>query len=145
VNAAYRYASQHWKGHQLARRWGGNGPPRIGDAPWHEYVFVPVTAVYALATFVAAAPLLAVGRLAGSRMRARARESDIAGFAWRIWLLLAPHAVTVALFASVQELAIRALLGGAFLVMISADVATLATGDAHGLRRPIQARLPRLS
>ncbi len=144
VNVAYNYASQHWKGHQLARRWGGDSPARLGDAPWHEYLLVPVMAVYALATFAVAAPFLLMGRIAGARARARMLENGAAGFAWRVWVLAAPHVVTIALFASVQELAIRALLGASCLVMVSADVATLATGDPHTLRRPIQARLPKL-
>ncbi len=143
INGAYRYAVTHWKGYQVARRWGGSAP-QLGDSPWHEYLLVPVTAVYALTTFVVAAPFLVVARMSGSRLRDRLRDSEVGGFVWRLWILAAPHAVTLALFATVHELAVRAWFGGSFLVMLSADVATLATGDPHSLRRPIQARLPKL-
>jgi hypothetical protein len=103
-----------------------------------------VTAVYALTTIVVAAPFVALAQLAGTTQRARLRESRVGGFLWRLWLLVGPHGATVVLFASVDELVVRAWFGVSFLVMVSADVATLVTGDTHGLRRPIQAALVKL-
>ena len=144
INEAYRYAVQHCRSYGLARRWG-SGVAAASDAPWHAYALVPVTAVYALTTLAAAAPFLLVGLLLRPSRRARLRDHEASAMAWRLWLLVAPHVATIALFALTHELAMRAWIGGSFLVMLSADVATLATGDTHGLRRPIQARLPKLS
>jgi len=144
INVAHQYALQHWHGYQLVRRWGETAPARISDASWYEYLFAPVTAVYALTTIVVAAPFVALARLTGTTRRTRLRESRVGGFLWRLWLLVGPHGATVVLFASVDELVVRAWFGVSFLVMLSADVATLVTGDAHGLRRPIQAALVKL-
>jgi len=145
INVAHQYALQHWHGYQLVRRWEDAKPPaRMADAPWHEWLLLPVTAVYALTTIAVAAPVVALARLVGTERRGRWRESRVGGMVWRLWLVVVPHGATLALFASVDELAVRAWFGLSFLVMVSADVATLVTGDTHGLRRPIQAALVKL-
>jgi hypothetical protein len=141
INVAHAYALQHWQGFQLVHRWGETMPAKTSETSWHQWLLMPVTAVYALTTIVVAAPLFGVARLVGTERRVRWRNSAVGGFLWRLWLLAGPHAATVALFASVHEPIVRAWFGISFLVMLSADVATLATGDTHGLRRPIQSAL----
>jgi hypothetical protein len=141
INVAHQYALQHWQGYQLVRRWGETTPAKVSDSPWRDWLLLPVTAIYALTTIVVAAPVVALARLLGTRRRTRWRESPAGSFLWRLWLVVAPHGVTLVLFASIQELPVRAWFGVSFLVMFSADIASLMTGDAHGLRRPIQQAL----
>jgi hypothetical protein len=59
-------------------------------------------------------------------------------------LLAGPHGVTVALFTTVEDPAVKIWFGLSFLVMVSADIATLLTGDAHRLRRPLNGALVKL-
>lgn len=146
INAAHSYAVQHWHGFQLTRRWQGSKPAaRAAEAPpWHEWAFLPVTAVYALTTIASAAPVVALARLVGPERRARWREGRLASLLWQLWLVVAPHGVTLVLFASADGLAVRAWFGTSFLIMLSADIATLVTGDANALRRPLSSALVRL-
>jgi hypothetical protein len=142
INAAHAYAIQHWRGHQLAKRWAGGTPARQAEAAsWQEWAFLPVTAVYALTTIAVAAPILAVARVAGSKRRNRWRERRVPRLAWHMWLLAGPHGATLGLFATVEELAVKVWFGLSFLVMLSADIASLVTGDAHALRRPLTSAL----
>ena len=145
INAAHAYALQHRQGFQLAKRWGGRIPAQAGEATsWHDYLFVPVTAVYALTTIAAAAPVVALARLVGSERRERWREGRVASLLWRLWLVVGPHGATLALFVAVEELAVKAWFGASFLVMLSADVATLVTGDPNTLRRQLSGALVKL-
>ena len=145
INAAHAYALQHWQGYQLARRWSGRTPARAEEAgSWHDWLFVPVTAVYALTTIAAAAPVVALARLVGSERRERWREGRVASILWRVWLIVGPHGATLVLFGAVEEWAVKAWFGASFLVMLSADVATLATGDPNTLRRQLSGALVKL-
>ena len=146
INAAHAYAIHHWRGHQLAEQWGRTtAPAAVAETTsWQEWVFLPVTAVYTLTTIIVGAPILALGRLVGPVRRNRWRDGHGLGFVWRLWLLVGPHGATLALFATAEELAVRAWFGVSFLVMLSADIATLVTGDAHALRRPLSGALVKL-
>ena len=147
INAAHAYAIKHWRGYQLSEQWGRTKSARQAKAEattWREWVFLPVTAVYALTTIAAAAPILALTRLAGQARRARWRQGQGLGLVWRLWLLVGPHAATVGLFVTAEEVAIRALFGLSLLVMLSADIATLVTGDTHTLRRPLSGALVKI-
>ncbi|MFN2421698.1 MAG: DnaJ family molecular chaperone [Gemmatimonadota bacterium] len=147
INTAHAYAIKHWRGYTLAEQWGRTKPARA-RAPeatsWGEWVFLPVTAIYALTTIVLSAPILALARLAGPERRARWRGRRVPGLIWRLWLLAGPHGVTVALFTTVEDPAVKIWIGLSFLVMVSADIATLVTGDAHRLRRPLKGALVKL-
>jgi hypothetical protein len=54
--------------------------------------------------------------------------------AWRAWLFVGPHVATLAMFAVVEEPAVKVWFGVSLLVMLSADVATLMTGATNSLR-----------
>lgn len=141
INAARDYVLRHFRGFdvmQKARyRSTGRTRDREGASRWSEWALLPVTALYAGATLVVALPLLALAAIVGSaRRRAlRARAGRVGTAAWRIWIGLAPHAAVLALFLAPGPGLVRAWAGLSVLVMASADVATLVTGDANELRR----------
>lgn len=138
VTAARDYALHHFRAFDLiqqrrarARRTG----PREAGGGWREWAMLPVTFLYALATLAAALPFLpARAALPAERRRRFAARPDLV-LVWRLWLVVAPHALLVALLLAAEPPALRAWLAVAVLVMVSADVATLVTGDANELRR----------
>lgn len=142
INAARDYVMRHFRGFELMQkaRYGSNGRSAAGrpePRPWTVWALLPVTAPYAVATLLAAAPLVLVRAVAGSgRFRAWKARAGVAGTAaWRIWVALAPHlTVAAGIFAPIPG-ALRLWAGLAALVMASADIATLVTGDANELRR----------
>ncbi|MCA1572790.1 MAG: DnaJ family molecular chaperone [Gemmatimonadota bacterium] len=140
LNAARDYTLHHFRWFdayqaQVYRRRAMGELDLVG--PWQEWLFLPVTAVYALALLLAVAPAVLGARLLGAQRRERWRERRGRGaqLAWRAWMFVGPHVVTLALFAFVSELAIRIWFGASFLVMVSADAATLATGATNTLRQ----------
>lgn len=142
VNAARDYVLRHFRGFDLIQnaRYRSNGRTdggRASTSRWLEWMLLPVTALYAAATLVVAAPLMVVAVVMGTDRRRAWRERLGRGGAvvWRIWVGLAPHAAVVALFLIPGSDPVRAWAGFAVLVMASADVATLVTGDANELRR----------
>ncbi|HUP20177.1 MAG TPA: J domain-containing protein [Gemmatimonadota bacterium] len=139
VTAARDYALRHYRGFDLvqqrrmrARR--PSGPPKAGGG-WREWAMLPVTALYALATLVAAVPFLPARAAMPSERRARYVGRPGLVLAWRLWLVVAPHGLLLALCLSVPAPALRVWLAVAMLVMISSDLATLVTGDVNELRR----------
>ena len=142
INAARDYVVRHFRGFDLmqnARYRRSSGPTRQREPGrgWSEWLLLPVTGLFAVATLVVAAPFVGLSTLAGSaRLRAwRARVGRAGRVAWRIWIALAPYAALLALFLAPAPDAVRAWAGLTVLVMASADVATLVTGDENELRR----------
>ncbi len=140
LNAARDYATRHyrWFDADQIRAYGRrNGSGEAGETTWREWVALPVTAVYALAMVLVAAPFLALASWAGEARRERWRSapwSRLAVQLWRAWLLLGPHVATIAMFAVVEEPAVKIWFGVSLLVMLSADLATLLTGATNSLR-----------
>ena len=140
LNAAREYAMRHyrWFDADQIRAYGrkhGHEEGRV--TTWREWVALPVTAVYALAMVVVAAPFLALASSVGEARRERWRSSRWFRptlLLWRAWLFLAPHLATVAMYAVVEEPAVKIWFGVSLLVMLSADVATLLTGATNSLR-----------
>ncbi|MBW3660044.1 MAG: hypothetical protein KY397_00220 [Gemmatimonadetes bacterium] len=142
INAARDYLVRHFRGFELMQkaryrangRGGGRAPVGRG---WAEWALLPVTIVYAVATVAVAAPLIAAAAIVGSRRRRawRARLGRLGVAAWRIWLGVAPHTAVLVLFIAPGPDILRAWAGLSALVMASADIATLLTGDANELRR----------
>lgn len=144
INAAKDYALNHFRGFELVQRRSfraaRNGGPKkrivgewIGD--WREWAMLPVTLVYGLA-LVAAGGALGLARLAvPPAWRRWTRRGRMAEPLRRVWLWLAPHAVVLALSVLAGPAPLRVWLAVAFLVMLSADLATLVTGDPNALRR----------
>lgn len=141
INAARDYVLRHFRGFDLVQktryRANGRSGKSAGGNRWSELALLPVTVLYAAATLAVAAPFLAVAAVAGSaRRRAwRARSGRAGLVAWQVWIGLAPHAVVAAVFLAPGPGLFRAWAGLSALVMVSADVATLLTGDDNELRR----------
>lgn len=138
VTAARDYALRHFRAFDLiqqrrarARRTG----PRPENGGWREWAMLPVTFLYALATLAAALPFLPARAALRSERRRRFAARPGLVLLWRLWLVVAPHALLVALLLAAPPPALKAWLAVAVLVMVSADVATLVTGDANELRR----------
>ena len=139
ITAARDYALSHWRAFDLVqqrrmRTRRPAGPPKAGGG-WREWAMLPVTALYALATLAAAVPFLPARAAMPAERRARYVGRPGLVLAWRLWLVVAPHGLLLALCLSVPAPALRAWLAMAMLVMVSADVATLVTGDVNELRR----------
>ncbi len=140
LNAARDYAMRHyrWFDADQIRAYGRkNGDEDARETTWREWVALPVTAVYALAMVLVAAPFMAVASWlsAGRRERIRSRRSfRTMMLAWRAWLFVGPHVATLAMFAIVEEPAVKVWFGVSLLVMLSADAATLMTGATNSLR-----------
>ena len=140
LNAARDYAMRHyrWFDADQIRAYGRrNGDGEGSETTWREWVALPVTAVYALAMVLVAAPVLAMMSWLGEARRERwrsSRWSRPAFVLWRAWLFVGPHVATVAMFAVVEEPAVKVWFGVSLLVMLSADVATLMTGATNSLR-----------
>ena len=139
LNAAKDYAMRNFRwfdaDQMQAQRRGGEDEGR--ETSWREWIALPVTAVYALAMVFAAAPFLALVSTIGPARRQRWSASSWSRptqLAWRSWLFLGPHIATAAMFAIVQEPAVKLWFGVSLLVMLSADVATLMTGATNSLR-----------
>lgn len=139
INAARDYALRHFRGfdviQQRMTRARRNGRRDLQIGGWREWGFLPVTALYAFATLAVAAPVFLARKALPAERRARYRARLGLVVAWRLWLALAPHGALLAACFAVPAPGFRAWLGAAFLVMLSADVATLVTGDANALRR----------
>ncbi len=138
VTAARDYALRHFRAFDLIqqRRARARRPDHASaGGGWREWAMLPVTFLYAVATLVAALPFLPARAAlrSGRRERFAARPGLV--LVWRLWLVLAPHALLLALVLTVEPPALRAWLALALLVMVSADVATLVTGDVNELRR----------
>ncbi len=142
LNLARDYALRHYAGFDVYqertfRERNGRHDGR-DVASWQEWTLLPVTAVYAMAMVLAAMPILLIERLLDEERGERWREGRLTGagaFAWRAWLVLGPHVVTAALFFLAGGLAFRLWFGVSFLVMASADMATLLTGATNTLRQ----------
>jgi hypothetical protein len=140
LNAARDYATRHyrWFDADQIRVYGRkNGRGEAGETTWREWVALPVTAVYALAMVLVAAPFLAAASWAGDRRREQWRSAPwfrVALPLWRAWLFLGPHIATIAMLAMVEEPAVKIWFGVSLLVMLSADLATLLTGATNSLR-----------
>jgi hypothetical protein len=140
LNAARDYAMRHyrWFDADQVRVYGRkNGYAEGQETSWREWVALPVTAVYALAMVIVAAPFMALASWLGEARRERWRSSRWfrpALIAWRAWLFVGPHVATIAMFAVVEEPAVKIWFGVSLLVMLSADVATLLTGATNSLR-----------
>jgi hypothetical protein len=139
LNAARDYAMKHyrWFDADQIRAYGRKNGEEGGETTWREWVALPVTAVYALAMVLVAAPFLAMASWLGEARRERWRSSRPfrPGLAlWRAWLFVGPHLATVAMFAIVEEPAVKIWFGTSLLVMLSADLATVLTGATNSLR-----------
>jgi hypothetical protein len=140
LNAARDYAMRHYHWFDAAqiRAYGRrNGDGKGSETTWREWVALPVTAVYALAMVLVAAPFMALASWLGEARRKRWRSSRWFRpglLLWRAWLFVGPHVATVAMFAVVEEPAVKVWFGVSLLVMLSADVATLLTGATNSLR-----------
>lgn len=140
LNAARDYATRHyrWFDADQIRAYGRrNGAGETGETTWREWVALPITAVYALAMVLVAAPFLATLSWVGEGRRERWRSQRwfrAAIHLWRAWLFVGPHVATVAMLAVVEEPAVKIWFGVSLLVMLSADVATLLTGATNSLR-----------
>lgn len=140
LNAARDYAKRYyrWFDADQIRAYGRkNGNEDGSETSWREWVALPITAVYALAMLLVAAPFLAVASSLGEARRERWRSSRLfrpALLLWRAWLFVGPHLATVAMFAVVEEPAVKVWFGVSLLVMLSADMATLLTGATNSLR-----------
>jgi hypothetical protein len=140
LNAARDYAMRNyrWFDADQIRAYGRkNGDEERSETTWREWVALPVTAVYALAMVLVAAPFLAMASWLGEARRERwrsSRWSRRALFLWRAWLFVGPHIATIAMLGIVEEPAIKVWFGVSLLVMLSADVATLLTGATNSLR-----------
>lgn len=140
INEARDYATRHFRGFDLyqSQAYRESRPGRArADGGWFEWALLPVTVVYALATLLAAAPVLIASALLGDDGRARwtARLGRWGTAAWRLWMGVGPHLVALALFVLARGLLLEVWIGLSILVMASADVATIVTGDANELRR----------
>jgi hypothetical protein len=140
LNAARDYAMRHyrWFDADQIRAYGrGNGDEGARETTWREWVALPVTAVYALAMVLVAAPFMAVASWLGAGRREHMRSKRSFRpmmLAWRAWLFIGPHIATLAMFAIVEEPAVKVWFGVSLLVMLSADAATLMTGATNSLR-----------
>jgi hypothetical protein len=140
LNAARDYATLHyrWFDADQIRAYGRRDPDEEGrETTWREWAVLPITAVYALAMVLVAAPFLALASWIGAARRERWRASRWlrpALVAWRAWLFAGPHLATIAMFAVVEEPAVKVWFGVSLLVMLSADAATLMTGATNSLR-----------
>ncbi|HYO46028.1 MAG TPA: J domain-containing protein [Gemmatimonadota bacterium] len=140
LNAARDYAQRHyrWFDADQIRAYGRkNGSEDGGETTWREWVALPITAVYALAMLLVAAPFLALASWLGEARRERLRSSRSfrpALLLWRAWLFFGPHLATIAMFAVVEEAAVKVWFGVSLLVMLSADMATVLTGATNSLR-----------
>ena len=139
LNAARDYAMRNyrWFDADQIRVYGRRNGYAEGETSWREWVALPVTAVYALAMVIVAAPFMALASWLGEARRERWRSSRWfrpALVAWRAWLFVGPHVATIAMFAVVEEPAVKVWFGVSLLVMLSADVATLLTGATNSLR-----------
>jgi hypothetical protein len=140
LNAARDYATRNyrWFDADQIRAYGRrNGDEEGRDTTWREWAALPITAVYALAMVLAAAPILAVGSWLGAARRERWRSTrwfQPALLVWRAWLLAGPHLAMIGMFVVVEEPAVKVWFGVSLLVMLSADMATLMTGATNSLR-----------
>jgi hypothetical protein len=140
LNAARDYATRHyrWFDADQIRAYGRkNGDEDARETTWREWVALPVTAVYALAMVLVAAPFMAVASWLGEARRERMRSTRsfrVTMPLWRAWLFIGPHVATIAMFGIVEEPAVKVWFGVSLLVMLSADVATLMTGATNSLR-----------
>ena len=140
LNAARDYAMRHyrWFDADQIRAYGRkNGDEGARETTWREWVALPVTAVYALAMVLVAAPFMAVASWLGAGRREHMRSKRSFRpmmLAWRAWLFVGPHVATLAMFAIVEEPAVKVWFGVSLLVMLSADAATLMTGATNSLR-----------
>jgi hypothetical protein len=140
LNAARDYATRNyrWFDADQIRIYGRkNGEEEARETTWREWIALPVTAVYALAMVLVAAPFMALASWVGAARRERMRAEPWfrpALLAWRAWLFVGPHVATVAMFAIVEEPAVKVWFGISLLVMLSADLATLMTGATNSLR-----------
>jgi hypothetical protein len=140
LNAARDYAMRHyrWFDADQIRAYGRrNGDEEGSETTWREWVALPVTAVYALAMVLVAAPFMAGASWLGAVRRDRVRSARwfrAMQLLWRAWLFVGPHVATLAMFAIVEEPAVKVWFGVSLLIMLSADVATLLTGATNSLR-----------
>ena len=140
LNAARDYATRHyrWFDADQVRAYGRkNGDEDARETTWREWVALPVTAVYALAMVLVAAPFMALASWLGAARRERMRSGRwfrATMLLWRAWLFVGPHVATLAMFTIVEEPAVKVWFGVSLLVMLSADLATLMTGATNSLR-----------
>ena len=140
LNAARDYATRHyrWFDADQVRAYGRrNGDEEAQETTWREWLALPITAVYALAMVLVAAPFLAFTSWAGETRRERWRSSrwfQPALLLWRVWLFVGPHLATLAMFAVVEDPTVKVWFGVSLLVMLSADAATIMTGATNSLR-----------
>lgn len=140
LNAAREYATRHYRffdADQIRSHRRRNGDEASQETTWKEWLSLPVTAVYALAMVLVAAPFLAFTSWAGETRRERWRSSRWfrpALLLWRAWLFIGPHLATVAMFAAVEDPTVKVWFGVSLLVMLSADAATIMTGATNSLR-----------
>ena len=140
LNAAREYATRHYRffdADQIRSDRRRNGDEASQETTWKEWLSLPITAVYALAMVLVAAPFLAFISWVGETRRERWRSSRwfrSAQLLWRAWLFVGPHLATVAMFAIVEDPTVKVWFGVSLLVMLSADAATLMTGATNSLR-----------
>ena len=140
LNAAREYATRHYRffdADQIRSHRRRNGDEASQETTWREWLSLPVTAVYALAMVLVAAPFLAFTSWAGETRREQWRSSRWfrpALLLWRAWLFIGPHLATVAMFAIVEDPTVKVWFGVSLLVMLSADAATIMTGATNSLR-----------
>ncbi|HJS75651.1 MAG TPA: J domain-containing protein [Vicinamibacteria bacterium] len=140
LNAAREYATRHfrWFDADQARSCKRRNDDEEGqETTWREWLALPVTAVYALAMVLVAAPFLAFVSWVGEARRERWRASRWfrpGQVLWRAWLFVGPHIATVVMFAVVKDPAVKVWFGVSLLVMFSADAATVMTGATNSLR-----------
>lgn len=138
LNAAREYATRHYRWFDADQaRYRRRRNEEDQETTWREWLALPITAVYALAMVLVAAPFLAFVSWAGEARRERWRESRWfrpAVVLWRGWLFVGPHIATVAMCAIVKDPTVKVWFGVSLLVMLSADAATVMTGATNSLR-----------
>lgn len=152
LNAAHEYVVHHYPAFDKSQGRAWRRGTRPGDeeamaAPWQEWLLLPITLLYGIATLVVAAPIMVVGIMLGRNLRSRWHESRAASWAapiWEAWLIVGPHLLVLAAFIFFDRLDLaipraKLWLGGSLLVMLSADVASRMTRDTNVLRlhRPV--------
>lgn len=147
LNAAHEYVLHHYPVFDRSQGRAWRRGTRPGDeeataAPWQEWLLLPVTLLYGIATLIVAAPVMIVAVMVGRNLRARWHETRLAGTIaplWEGWLVVGPHLLILAAFLSIDRIGVefpraKLWLGGSLLVMVSADVASRVTRDSNVLR-----------
>lgn len=147
LNAAHEYVLHHYPVFDRSQGRAWRRGTRPGDeeataAPWQEWLLLPVTLLYGIATLIVAAPIMIAAVMVGRNLRARWHETRLAGAIaplWEGWLVVGPHLLVLAgfLFAdriSLEVPRVKLWLGASLLIMLSADLASRVTRDSNVLR-----------